>query len=191
MLVRLRGFRRNTRLLDYVVLAVLLVSVALVAGCEPAPQYSLWGFTWESVDPLYYHFDTGAGDNTQLAFSAALADWNATSTPVNFQPSSDDFVVTLGEEDDPAANWDGITTVVQHDGWTFLQVEAVLNAHYTDSYPTLDRRAVACHELGHVLGLDEFDGEVLMNQQTAVRFFELGIYAPQQGDIDGVNAMYG
>jgi hypothetical protein len=187
MRVRLRRFRQNARLVDCVMLGALL-SLALFAGC--GEQYAPTGPTWASVAPLYYSLDSGAGANTQLAFDAAVADWNAANTPADFQPGSGDFPITLDEEDDPDVRWDGICRVSYSDG-SILEVEASLNAHYTDTYPSIARRSVACHELGHVLGLDDFDGEVLMNGATGVRFFEYGIYLPQQGDIDGVNAMYG
>jgi hypothetical protein len=179
-------------------LAVLLVSVALVAGC--GEEYTLEGPTWASVDPLYYDIDAQAGENTQLAWSDAVADWNTAGTPANFEADPDNYVVFLSEFDGDAEGWedykgnDGLTqSWLNPEGDGFVFCMGLLNIRFTDSdwYSSLARRSVAGHELGHVLGLDEFDGEVLMNQQTAVRFFELGIYAPQQGDIDGVNAMYG
>jgi hypothetical protein len=178
-------------------LAMLLVALVLGVGCngDPSENYALTGSEWESVDPLYYYRDHGASSGTRSAWLNAATYWNSTDTPVNFVSSVDDYVVYLSEfyrdDDEWWRTTDGLTLLMSDSENRIVWAIGYLNTFLTQYYSAGARRSVAGHELGHVLGLDEFDGEVLMQQDTWIRFFVNGIYGPQQGDIDGVNAMYG
>lgn len=190
MNAKVRAKRPTARLLHHVLLLSLLLPVLVTAGC--GPKYELLGSTWVSVDPLYYRIDSSAGTLTVQAFSDAVDDWNETSTPVSFVSHSDNYVVLLDEADNERVRWDGLCVLtITADETTIIFAHAWLNVHYTKNYAPRARRSVAGHELGHALGLDDFDGEVLMHGETSVRFFEYGICSPQEGDAEGVNAMYG
>ena len=47
-----------------------------------------------------------------------------------------------------------------------------------------------CHELGHVLGLQDYSGAYIMNPTDWI-YTSLGIFEPQTDDINGVDAIYG
>ena len=184
MFSKVRLIKWNVRLVILVVLFIFLLCPSVTFA------YNLWGYTWDSVDPLYYWMDNWVGYNTRTAFVYSMEQWNATSTPVNFQ-NSGNYDVYLFETNRDDVTWDGRTSASVQ-GSKFVKVYCYLNMYYTDDYGTNKRRSVAGHELGHVLGLDEmgYYDSVLMNQYTDRRYDVYGVYTPQQDDIDGVNAMY-
>lgn len=188
MFSKVRLIKWNVRLLILVVLFIFLLCPSVTFA------YELLGYTWSSVDPLYYLMENWVGYKTRLAFGISINDWNATSTPVNFQYSASNYKVYLYEVYNDEVGWDGKYLLTVNSGThRILYARALLNYYYTDDYGTNKRRSVSGHELGHVLGLDEmgYYDPVLMNQYTDRRYDTYSVYIPQQDDIDGVNDMYG
>ncbi len=180
-------FRRSnsvihrTSKLKLVVISLLLITFFSLATNVSA--YVLWGPKWQQ-GVGYLRF-TSYINITPLsqAFFDAKGDWNATPTDVYLVYDTSSPVITGYNYND----------VDGRDAYTccrtmpyFSNVTINMNSNYLLSHSTGYQRGTAGHEWGHALGLDHTSGQVLMsisrNRET--------IIAPQQDDINGINALY-
>lgn len=183
MFSKVRLIKCNVRLLIPVILVIFLLCPSITSA------YTLIGYKWASVNPLYWYMENWVGYNTRVAFTYSLQDWNAAGTKVHFQNSAS-YKVYLAEVNMSGVTYDGISYVTVQ-GTKIISDSSYLNMYYTDGYGTNKRRSVSGHELGHSVGLGEMTaGAELMNQYTSVRYDTYGVYTPQQDDINGVKAMY-
>jgi len=183
MFSKVRLIKWNIRFVILIGLVILLLVPSLTFA------YNLWGKTWLDVDPLYYYFDSWPGYKTKSAFTAAKSDWNAASTPVNFQWSAS-YDIYCYEWYDSGTGMSGFTSHDTYEIYIF-GASCGLNMYWTDDYDLNWRKSVAGHELGHALGLLHVSGAKLMNGYDTTRCETYGVFTPQADDINGVNAMYG
>ncbi len=105
---------------------------------------------------------------------AAIADWDALELPVRFALTSDsaraDVHVTFIDQFDEAIS--GRTKWERDDNWWITDADIVLAVHHRHG-PPLDEdamRALALHEVGHLLGLDHTeDATSIMAPRVRVR----------------------
>src|SRR4051794_2898254 len=104
----------------------------------------------------------------------AVADWDALDLPVHFAFSSDsadaDVHVTFIDQFEEAIS--GRTKWERDDNWWITDADIVLAVHHRNG-PALDTdamRALALHEVGHLLGLDHTeDATSIMAPRVRVR----------------------
>jgi len=117
------------------------------------------------------------------AYEAAREQWDATPTPISFVGSNRiaDIIALAGGYGD--TGWLGIYIPIFYCapfvGFTLL------NDTYLRTYPQYAKLSVACHEMGHGLGLnhyDQFTNSCMSNPNFAP--------GPDQHDIDQLNLQY-
>jgi len=177
----------KSRTIKYTTVIVLTISLIIAAVPSLVCAYTLSGYSWDDVTPLKYKKDSGMSAASSTAWSSSVSDWQPSDA--NFQLDSSNYEVYLSDTYNSGIGWDGIT-VLTTSGTTILSASAYLNTYYTSSYAVTQRRSVSGHELGHVLGLDEHSGWVLMEPSTYNRWHLYYIYTPTQDDFNGVNSMY-
>lgn len=139
----------------------LAVAAAAVLGtASSALAAARWG-CWKYANYAIYFYN-GASGSYYTAFQEEAktdSDGKAWSpwTDVNLQQVSahgstdhincfSGFYGTTG--------WAGLALIVSNNGCTIRDGHAYANRTYTDPYSMTWKKHVACHELGHLLGLD-------------------------------------
>lgn len=146
------------------------------------------GDKWAAITNLTFCVSSGYG-NHYWRWLDGLYYWDQTSTGFGYTTTCAANVVSLLDANYSAVEWDGLAQITVI-GTTTVNAWAYLNYFYTQTYDTNATISVAAHELGHVLGLNHEVGAVLMNVTTGDRYYTLGVFLPQQDDVNGINAMY-
>ncbi|MBO3754031.1 MAG: hypothetical protein FGF53_04030 [Candidatus Brockarchaeota archaeon] len=158
--------------------------------------YSLWGYYWSK--PPYPNLEYGnVSSSSYWTVEDAISDWN--NIPITNHPSFYPVIsgppqhVEIHDTYNSTALWDGKCWPSQTSGNIIEHAIIYLNTYYVDSYSYNKKKSLACHELGHVLGLYDVGpyNPVIMNGYTYYRYDVYGISTPQQDDINGVAAIYG
>ncbi len=117
--------------------------------------------------------------NLVAAVTDAFADWEATGIPVRFRFADDSLAADITVRwidrfDEPIS---GMTAWTRDDAWWITDARVTLAVHQRHG-PTLDAeamRALALHEIGHVLGLDHpGDSTYIMSPRVRVRALTSG-----------------
>ena len=184
MRFKIRLIKWNDRLVILVILFICLLVPSVTSAY-------ITGREWDSIDPLYIKITWAPGYKSYVAFMYAKSDWDATSTPLDFEYHPYGYDVYCVEQLHPDVTWDGFYILYPYSGRITL-ADCILNKKYMDVYPLHWRISVAAHELGHALGLLDMErtDRVLMNWNSCFRYAIYQIYTPQQDDINGVNSMY-
>lgn len=140
------------------------------------------------------------GNTVEDGIRAGVTAWNSTNAPyVYITGSTPSNGVTVNMGDYGATGWDGqATTHFNTSTHAATSATIYLSTHYLNSY--LDDeglwKALACHEMGHVLGLDhnETVTRTIMRESTIDYYNYKGsspkYITPQSVDISGINAIY-
>jgi hypothetical protein len=141
---------------------------------------------------FYYVQDT---DYWRTAFNSGFTKWYNTSTPFSFSRTSNQSAAIVDcytySANDNANGYTAFfinsssvnpTTV----NWYWCEVK--LNKTYLSGTTADYDSGVVCHELGHVMGLNENNSNtrVIMCQAGSGR----SVTTPQQDDINGINYLY-
>ncbi len=141
------------------------------------------------------------GDAAEDGIRAGVTAWNSTNAPyVYVTGSTPSNGITVNMGDYGATGWDGQTTTNWNSSTHAVTSATIyLSTHYLGSY--LDDeglwQALACHEMGHALGLDhnETVTRTIMRERTIDYYNYRGsspkYTRPQSVDISGINAIYG
>jgi hypothetical protein len=180
------------RIMKIILTSTLSIGLLAMAAI-PVQAYSLLGYTWDDVDPLYSFIPNPYAMVYQDAFRHGCNDWSNYTDEVDIQPiytGADDCDIYAWVANDSGVGWDGICTITCS-GSEITYASCALNHFYASAYSADKKQSVFAHEVGHALGLsDVYSGAVLMNYSTPQRYDTYGVYRPQTDDIDGVNAMY-
>lgn len=148
-----------------------------------------WHSSNTALEPEYrYHPIYPPTGSYLSAFNAAIADWNSSDTPVNFDYDTGQTAHTIGVEN---------TGSNGHSGYTYWRCWNFGKRSYTYAYINSGvvpsdalyaiRRGVAAHELGHYIGLSHsLHAPALMDVRDAVG----DIYRVKLDDECGVNDRY-
>lgn len=136
-------------------LTLICVSMVLLTAAQASCDYEQG---WDLVD---WGWDVDWGGSTQYttAWEHAVDEWNglgqvsiAEDTIFTYE---DVTVHDYDNSDDPAAGY-----------VSYNDAELGFNEHFMDTYSLNEKKYVALHELGHVLGLGHsFSGNVMNNVQ--------------------------
>lgn len=184
---------RRARTSVVLLAAVLVASVSASIRTPSAHAYATTGYKYQFTT-IYYAFGSITSYD-RTAFSNGANDWTDTPTPLYLLQGRDQ--IYMYDENDGNNNligyeWDGLTNLYCRNG-DYMQGTALtlLNTYYT-SQMTRDPDSIestAGHEIGHALGLGHVSNPALMYPDEG-RYYNWGIYYPQQDDINGVNSIY-
>ena len=138
-----------------------------------------------------YYFPTGYYDEfyEDEAFNDSDS-WHNASV-VNFPTSTSHYFGCLDEVggfDGSYGNtgWDGLTTLDCVDGTLIKSSYSQINRTYADSYSDDNKHKVACHELGHAVGLWHNDVSDTCMRPSATS----GVSNPNTHDIEMLASIY-
>lgn len=170
--------------------AATIAAAALLAtslGIAHAPKAEAYAFTtcrWPSASISYANQASGASGT---AFANGASSWSSRTQVSLYSSGSSNFFFIRnnlgGNGYDGYTNWDCGAS------GTFRST-ASLNGHYTDSFSSQRRQAVAAHEIGHGIGLEHSGSNALMYTSASQFYSNTGKYYPVTDDINGINARY-
>ena len=128
-----------------------------------------------------------------------LVSWNSTDAPLIFVNSSGTTDIYVSMNNYGSTGWDGYSYVnysnlIAYSGTIYLNTYS-LSGRYSNSYIW---KAIACHEMGHILGLghNDLDSYTIMKTYTLNYYNYLDmstgyhISSPQSADITTINGIY-
>ncbi|GGN94309.1 hypothetical protein GCM10010112_83490 [Actinoplanes lobatus] len=186
--------------------AVIAATAGLMLPASPASAYSLLGCKFTSGNLKWQ--PKIANSTYTTAATAAINDWNSTSTHFNFTQVSSGANVHVADGN-YGATWMGnsfsgitlnstqknpVTNSCSGGTWDTTMV-TWWNRHYTDSYTSAQRETIMVHEIGHALGLAHTASASscsapVMSVNIDSLVPSCGRMAPRQDDINGANALY-
>lgn len=182
------------------ILKAISLAMALVAGITCSSSASAFSLRSHrlNTDKVYYYFDSGIDSKAISTFNTACENWrNKNSLFVMEKLGSETNVVTarVGTIKSSTVGWDGITAIFTDENKHLTKAIINFNTYYTDSWNVEGARlSVMTHEIGHVFGLDDLEGErAIMNGSTYgpnSRYGTYGLTVPQDDDIRGVSYLF-
>lgn len=175
-----------------IVCAVVVASTAIMLKVSHA--YTTTGYRWSSISYMSVCVNNSYSGDAD-AWDAALNSWYNTSTPFNYYFTCTSPEFYLNDTYDSNVAWDGLTSYTQVSGNQIIHTDSFINYYYAQNFTAPEEsQSVAAHEIGHVFGLNEQQGDDIMNPSTcggsASRYCYYTIWGPQTDDINGVNSLY-
>lgn len=168
--------------------ALIVVTIVLGAGAVSASHRS---GCWKYADALINWYNGGTGDYRNIYEEEAKTDadsWH-NYTDVNFNS-----VASAGTTDHINAyngfygstGWLSIAQISSYSGCTVRSGQIRMNQTYLDngSYTRTNKESIACHEIGHLLGLGHSPNA------TSCMSHNLSAAQPDAHDRDVVNSIY-
>jgi predicted Zn-dependent protease len=166
----------------FVLTSLLGAGAALAAHRRGCLKYADFQINW---------FNGGTGDYMNIYEEEAKTDADSWH---NYTDISFVSVASAGTTDHLNAyngfygstGWLGLSQIASYSGCTILQGRIRLNQTYLDngSYTRTNKESVACHEIGHVLGLDHSPNATSCMSHT------LSAAQPDSHDRDVINSIY-
>lgn len=175
----------------HVILSLSLIMSTLLL---PASAYEKIGPTWSS-STINYYYDNYVASNAKNAIATATSNWNSSNIDATLRFYSSPINVYCSDTNMPNVDWDGLTNMTYSASTNkFTYQSMLLNSAARSWSVTGALASVACHEFGHVFGLDENGTtRTIMNSYTwgtNSRWETYGLTSPTSDDILGVNSLY-
>lgn len=196
---RMRSFGRvpapQQRRLAAISMVVLLC--VITASGSPAWAYDLSNAVnchYSTTSLKWKNSTTRPGYFTPA--SEAASAWTAAATPIYFTQQQTQANLTIW---DGNAGTNGIVGTTSYPGQSncggghySVAPNSMLNRHYMDAYGLSARRSVFVHEIGHALGLGDYDAgcSAIMHPSISGFWVNCGLSSPASDDVDGVNTLY-
>lgn len=170
---------------------VILGSVvgALFIGNHYVDAYALLGgkHTTTSLKYAIKEFD-GTYSKVGAPLNSAVADWNATATPINFSANQTSYKITVTAKNYGNVSWSGRCTNSKDLQGRYISSAISGNLYYLNqgSYSTSKVKGVWAHEFGHALGLAHVSGTSKLMYNNDDRT----VYKPTSDEVNGVNYLY-
>lgn len=175
---------------------VFLLAAPAGAQCHSdAPPFCLNGHWWTPTLLKWYSTDNAAGMSAEHgvwldAFNRWMAALNDSLLDGTGITGSDWHVKTYTADYGNNQHAGNTETRTRASGQPTEWVKASLNTYYTAGLPVEDRLQVAVHELGHTFGLDHFNGQSEVMEDTVISGLCGRIHCPTPGAVRGVHALY-
>lgn len=173
---------------------ILSIGLILSVFLMPVSAYNLMGPKWSS-STINYYYDNYVAANAKNSIATSTSDWNNSNIDATLRFSASSYNVYCSNTNQPDVEWDGLTQSTYNTNTNrFVSQTLLLNSAKRAWDVSGALNSVACHEFGHVFGLDE-NGETatVMNSFTwgsNSRWEGYGISSPTSDDIRGVNSLY-
>lgn len=173
------------KLLKKIIICISLFITPIFINATEIDGYALAGWKFSTISMSYkWGSNLASGTSTiKTAFITATDDWNKASNvkyAYHYNASS-----TCNSWYEASESLFGRTTTY-HSSGIVKRFDALVNSGNTKLTGNVPR-SVACHELGHPLGLDDLTtGSALMSHARNRQ----NIYKPQTDDINGIKAIY-
>lgn len=183
-----------------VLLASLFLPI-LLSQSVLVQAHSLHGYEWtySDVRDLDYKIYPNADYFYEIRVSTedAADSWGSvveSGCPDFNRITSDDYLIYISETDVTSGALAYTYRYPDYQTGYYTLANIDVNEYWFDiNYYNGDGehvQEVMCHELGHVLGLQDYSGAYIMNPTDWI-YTSLGIFEPQTDDINGVDAIYG
>jgi len=163
------------------------------------------GWYWNQAEVLFYVSSSIAinyGSTMTDKVRAGINSWNSSQYSISVTPTTNrnNADVCVYMNDYGATGWDGYhnpTLIDATDSYLFdeeiIASEISLNVYLRGTGTSNNQwRAVACHEMGHSLGLDHASNVAsIMRDGTDIYFDTYGYYQPQTADRNAIAEIYG
>jgi predicted Zn-dependent protease len=167
-----------------------LIAVMVVLGAGAASASHRWG-CWKYADYLINWYNGGTGDYKNIYEEEAKTDADSWH---NFTDVHFNSVAVAGTADHINAyngfygstGWLSIAEIRTYSGCIIKNGRIRMNQTYLDngSYTRTNKEAVACHEIGHLLGVNH------SSSATSCMSHNLSAAQPDAHDRDIVNSIY-
>ena len=182
-----QGFQNRTQSRGNRITSIVgvLAIVLLMSVPSGASAYTFTGCKWPSANIAWSNQTSGTYSTAALAAGnrwSQLSDVNLSATGGNIRVYQ---------------SYTGADGYAGYSYWSCpyygqtISAEARLNTYYADAYPTLKKKTVFVHEIGHAVGLhhSQYSNAVMYTCPACV--YNNYYYSdPQSDDIAGMNARY-